>query len=122
MRWFALFVCLATVPSSQAFASENERGSAIVSARSATPAAIRECMGPNPPVERPFDLVEDCQATFRPLLHQPHAARAMKICEQQRGEAEVWCGDVLRGESTPERTDRLRQRALVIRVLLDLFK
>lgn len=45
----------------------------------------------------------------------------MQICEQQRSEAEVWCGDALRGEATSEQTDRLRQRALVIRVLLDLF-
>lgn len=122
IRSLALFACLAGLSPSPGFAAENEQGSAIVSARSATPAAIRQCMGPNPPIERPFDLPQDCKATFRPLLHQPHAGRAMQICEQQRSEAEVWCRDVLRGEATAEQTDQLRQRALVIRVLLDLFK
>ena len=86
------------------------------------PASLKECTAQNSVIEKPFYYVANCKTAFEYGLGQSHRWRAIKVCEKQRSEVAIWCRDRLRGSNDESRTDQIRQRGVVIRVLQDLVR
>lgn len=85
------------------------------------PISLKECSTQDSVIEKPFHYVENCKTAFESGLGQSHTRRAIKVCEKQRSEVATWCRDRLRGSHDEARTNQIRQRGVVIKVLQDLL-